>query len=378
MLLSLLLIIFVVLWCEYLVYYVKLSKCSWPDDERAATGQWHNVMVLTDVHLIDKDYGSTFDRYRRDWQMYRSFQTAVAMFQPSTVLILGDLFDQGEWATSDEAFRVYHQRFEDIFRVAPTTKLYVLLGNHDVGFHYRLVQNEQHNARFEKAFNVSLVDTFQLGDGIHFVRVNSMALEGDGCRLCVKAMTRIERLGRYFEEKRSKSKKPVYPILLTHFPFYRPNEAVCNDEDAVPAPDNAVPNRMRVDVFTPEASNFLLERLKPRLVLNGHVHYSCVVNHTVARAENAKHVTEEVTVASFNMRNIYEPSFLLMQVSPDGHRIRRCYLPNELIIIYLYIYLVFNLILNAYLFFRCRYKHKMYHLVSGVSKQIFTPKLRSY
>lgn len=49
-------------------------------------------MILSDTHLIGPFKGHWFDRLRREWQMYRSFQTAITLFNPEVVFILGNLF----------------------------------------------------------------------------------------------------------------------------------------------------------------------------------------------------------------------------------------------------------------------------------------------
>nr|CAD7437980.1 unnamed protein product [Timema bartmani] len=46
-----------------------------------------------------------------------------------------DLFDEGLWC-SEKEFKYYVQRFHDLFAVPEGTELYVVVGNHDVGFHY--------------------------------------------------------------------------------------------------------------------------------------------------------------------------------------------------------------------------------------------------
>ena len=37
----------------------------------------------------------------REWQMERSFQTAVSVLHPEMVFILGDIFDEGKWSTPE-------------------------------------------------------------------------------------------------------------------------------------------------------------------------------------------------------------------------------------------------------------------------------------
>lgn len=42
----------------------------------------------------------------REWQMERSFQTALWLLQPDIVFILGDVFDEGKWSLP----QVWHQQ----------------------------------------------------------------------------------------------------------------------------------------------------------------------------------------------------------------------------------------------------------------------------
>jgi metallophosphoesterase superfamily enzyme len=48
---------------------------------------------------------------------------------------IGDLFDEGKWC-SDAEFQDYIHRFEQMFRVPGNTQMQVVVGNHDIGFHY--------------------------------------------------------------------------------------------------------------------------------------------------------------------------------------------------------------------------------------------------
>lgn len=49
--------------------------------------------------------------------------------------LVGDLFDEGLWSNSVE-FNSTIQRFHSLFAVPQNTFLYVVPGNHDMGFHY--------------------------------------------------------------------------------------------------------------------------------------------------------------------------------------------------------------------------------------------------
>lgn len=87
-------VILLVVWCEYLVYFWVIAQCRWPNlvksDAFNKNTSVARVMILTDVHIFDEN--SFFvDRFKREWQMYRSFQTAIHHLEPDAVFILGNL-----------------------------------------------------------------------------------------------------------------------------------------------------------------------------------------------------------------------------------------------------------------------------------------------
>ncbi|BES88330.1 Calcineurin-like phosphoesterase [Nesidiocoris tenuis] len=178
--------------CEYLIYYCVLFQCSWPtlDPQKAdATIAITNsdmvirALILADPHLLGPRHGHWFDKLRREWQMYRAFQTAMTLQKPDVVFILGDLFDEGQYSRELE-FNAYVERFKAIFHVPDRTKLFVAVGNHDIGFHYRVTPYL--DQRFSEVFDSPSVNLISLA-GSHFVLINSMAMEGDGCFLCRSA-----------------------------------------------------------------------------------------------------------------------------------------------------------------------------------------------
>lgn len=46
-------------------------------------------MVLADTHLLASREGHWFDKWRREWQMHRAFQTAMTLHKPDVVFVLG-------------------------------------------------------------------------------------------------------------------------------------------------------------------------------------------------------------------------------------------------------------------------------------------------
>lgn len=201
--------------CEYVVYYAQLLRvsgqlhlancpsrsflspqCSWPRDVVPyGTRAPVKALILADTHLLGPYRGHWFDKLRREWQMHRAFQTAMTLFRPGLVVFLGDLFDEGKWV-SDHEFDAYVRRFHMLFAVPEHVKTVAVVGNHDIGFHYaahpRLVQ------RFERHFQARGVDMFTVGEGVHFVTINSVAMQGDGCDLCEEAQQQLRNVSSEF------------------------------------------------------------------------------------------------------------------------------------------------------------------------------------
>ena len=57
---------------EYLIYWQKLSQCSWKESKNDKL----NLMLIADTHLLGSQNGHWFDKLRREWQQHRAFQTA--------------------------------------------------------------------------------------------------------------------------------------------------------------------------------------------------------------------------------------------------------------------------------------------------------------
>eukprot|EP00095_Tigriopus_kingsejongensis_P010160 maker-scaffold575_size133042-snap-gene-0.36 protein:Tk10160 transcript:maker-scaffold575_size133042-snap-gene-0.36-mRNA-1 annotation:"metallophosphoesterase 1 isoform x1" len=323
------------LWCEFLVYYVTLSGCHYPavPASGGADDPPLRAMVLADTHLLGSRHGHWFDQLRREWQMHRAFQSAYALFQPELVLFLGDLFDEGQWCGPPE-FNAYVQRFQDLFAVDPErTTVKVVAGNHDIGFHYAVTPES--NRRFEAAFRTPAIDQFALR-GVHFVSVNSMAMEGDRCFLCTRARQQLHRVASHLGcwdpdracEVATDGLGRIRPILLQHFPLFRASDTHCQEIDEAPAQEKDKPFRERWDCLSREASQELLTVLKPRLILSGHTHHGCRTHHG--------NVTEW-SVSSFSWRNRNNPTFLLAHFTPDTVAIEKCVLPTESSVVRCYI-----------------------------------------
>lgn len=332
----LLLVAFTILFNEYLIYYTTiLFGCSWPIPYSTAATVSH-VAILADTHLLGRIKGHWFDKLRREWQMYRAFQTSMQILKPDAVFFLGDQFDEGQWSTEEDFIR-YSERFASLFYVPKDVKVFVVAGNHDIGFHYEI-----HPSRvewFSHRFHGELIGYVTVGEN-HFVLINSMAMEGDGCRLCQQAEQQLMRLRRRFECARNGSRYcedplPIpfsQPIVMQHFPLYRRSDRRCADgPDSAPEPLKSEPLREKWDCLSAESTELLLKALRPRAVFAGHTHYGCQTWWP------SPYLLWEWTVPSFSWRNTPQPVLILATISPEELLVNKCLLPNELTVIRIYV-----------------------------------------
>ncbi|XP_044149586.1 metallophosphoesterase 1 isoform X2 [Bufo gargarizans] len=329
----------VIFFCEFLLYYLVIIQCHWP--HLATTPSRHptsplKAMFLSDTHLLGEITGHWFDKLRREWQMERAYQSAIWLLQPDIVFILGDLFDEGKWSNS-KAWEDDLTRFQSMFRHPPHTELLVVVGNHDIGFHYQMTEHKLN--RFEKAFNLTSGKVVSR-KGINFVLVNSVALEGDDCVICKAAEDQILEVSRQLNCSRMKNhpdfmKKcrsvhllpPSTPILLQHYPLYRKSDAECTGEDSAPPEEKKVLFKEQYDVLSQDASQKLLKLIQPRLILSGHTHSACRVLHGNV---------PEISVPSFSWRNRNNPSFIMGLITAEDFSLEKCFLPTENTVIYIY------------------------------------------
>uniref|UniRef100_A0AAR5PJY9 Calcineurin-like phosphoesterase domain-containing protein n=1 Tax=Dendroctonus ponderosae TaxID=77166 RepID=A0AAR5PJY9_DENPD len=335
-------ILLLVFYCEYLIFYLVQMHCSWPTldptKQENITSKENpvRILVIADTHLLGSLKGHWLDKLRREWQMYRAFQTAVALHQPELVFVLGDLLDEGSFC-SDSEFRYYIERFFSLFQVPGETTMYVVAGNHDIGFHYRIHPYTQ--KRFEEGFNALAVQLISVR-GNHFVLVNSMALEGDGCFLCEPAEKELAKVAKLLKCSQSSNEAcdrlpaplSAYsrPILMQHYPLYRGSDKDCTDFDAAPYPEREERFREKWECLSKEATDQILKQIKPRLALSGHTHHGCTRRLPVGDGI-------EITMPSFSWRNKDNPNYALGVFTPNNYAIGKCEMPRESTVINLYI-----------------------------------------
>ncbi|XP_041103689.1 metallophosphoesterase 1 isoform X2 [Polyodon spathula] len=347
----------VFLFCEFLIYYSAIFQCVWPDTVpqsnkgRESSAPVLRALFLADTHLLGAIRGHWFDKLRREWQMERAFQTAMWLLRPEIVFILGDVFDEGKWS-SPKNWEDDVRRFRQMFRHPNDTELVVLVGNHDIGFHYEM--NLFKLQRFEKVFNVTSARVVTK-KGVNFVLVNSVALHGDGCYICQmveKELIKISHALNCSIQSNPMNERclglenfpSTRPILLQHYPLYRVSDAECTGEDAAAPEEKNLVFKEQYDVLSQEASRKLLWWFRPRLILSGHTHSACEVLH--------RETFLEVSVPSFSWRNRNNPSFILGSISSLNFTLSKCFLPRESTVISIYCFASALLIILTLFYFQ--------------------------
>lgn len=327
---------------EFVVYYIVLLQCHWPQleadradvDIKPTTRLPLKAMIMADTHLLGSREGHWFDRLRREWQMERSFQTALTLFNPEAIFVLGDLFDEGKWC-SDREFKYYVARFSKMFHRSSHNNMHILVGNHDIGFHSTIEDDKL--KRFFRTYSVESAKMVRIKDNI-FVSLNSMAFEGDRCDMCREAEQSLNVIASALDCAKHGNEDPscgdtaipyTRPILLQHFPMYRKSDSNCTGIDSASSDTKNDPFMPKWDCLSKEASEKILRQIKPRMIFAGHTHNFCYREHV--------DYTPEWTLAPFSWRYKSTPSFLLATISNNNEAVKKCYLPNEVTVIFTYI-----------------------------------------
>jgi len=123
------------------------------------------------------------------------------------------------------------------------------------------------------------------------------------------------------------------PILMQHFPLFRKSDEDCGAESGALPPTSILKQKLRprMDCLSKESTRFLTSRLRPRGAFGGHSHYGC--RKWWPSPDNLW----EHTVPSFSWRNNHRPSFLLLTVSPSEINVESCTLPDEYLVLGLYV-----------------------------------------
>lgn len=326
-----------ILWCEVGYYYLIFHyNCQgWPEQNNGKDGSnLTRMFVLADTHVMGKVKSVGVDKWRREWQMKQAFSISRGIFEPDMIIFLGDIFDEASFA-HDTAFEKACQDFESVFPVDKQDRI-VVAGNHDIGYHNQMINYPYVMQRFQERFQVtSSIELIQRPkmNGINMIATNSMSFYNDTCPYCSQSIAATNRIA-YDLDKHKNSADFSEPILLSHIPFHRSDDSQCDYPYSI---KGRVKNENieGEDVLHMVSSQFLLQRLSPRLILSGHTHMKCTTNHNTYN-QNQK-TFRELTITSFNHKFAERtPGFLLLSANATHIFTEQCDLVEEWVIILIY------------------------------------------
>ncbi|KNA09611.1 hypothetical protein SOVF_152020 [Spinacia oleracea] len=317
------------------------------------SGDFVKVAVLTDPQLMDRtshDFGPKsvaleIATFYSDLYMRRAFLSTILPFKPDAILFLGDYFDGGPQLSNKE-WQESLSRFKHIFDLGERGKtkdipVYYIPGNHDVGYAGHIFHKPEVMERYEGTFGKRNYN-FTIGK-VDFVAIDAQTIDGN-----LEDHTTSSTWS--FLDGVSTGVGTNPRVLLTHIPLYRPDWTPCpyrsseviNQRITRSAYDQRI---LYQNYVTEESAKHILDSIQPVLVLSGHDHDQCTVNHKTKYGSVKEHT---LGTLSWQQGNLY-PSFMLLSVSNFTHTngsssepvvlTQLCFLPKQLFIYIWYIIL---------------------------------------
>ncbi|KAG8884154.1 hypothetical protein FRB97_005137 [Tulasnella sp. 331] len=381
------------IWCEVGSFFWSLSDCRWPDrqfkkiDRQASPG---HVMIIADPHYR----ASTIYNRSTSWKTrfvdfvlelnLRKSWNAASRLSPHIVIMLGDMLEHGRTVMTDDQYDEYHQRFSETFKIEDYVQRYYATGNHDVGLGSHRSFSGQARRRFRQRFGPEqqVVDF-----GNHsFVFIDAPALVDEDYRRHAAEIDFDSWQGAkagpisFVKAVKNNPPPPNKPtILISHIPLARRETASCGPlrEDTKGIRRGAGYGFQ--NLLGRETTHFVLQSLKPTLVISGDDHDYCEHTHRDGQGPDIR----EVTVRSFSMGiGVKQPGFLLLSLyTPDTPNAtptrseQACLLPDQFRV-YTFVYIPFfflTVIYITYINFSATFPTSSRITNNNGSRRAFTP-----
>ncbi|KAL1329383.1 hypothetical protein HN51_046494 [Arachis hypogaea] len=345
--------ILTLLYGEMFAYRVPpFFTCSWPHLHRTSSkvqtdsgskqSDYVKVAVIADPQLMDrtslhlppKSRPLEIAEFYTDLNMRRSFFASVMPFKPDAILFLGDYFDGGPYL-SDEEWQDSYRRFRNIFGLNEQgqyndMKVFYIPGNHDIGYESHHSTKPQVIQRYEEKFGVRNY-RFTVGK-VDFIVVDSQTLDGNRQRHLTSQTWEFL--------KNMSVDDGVHPrVLVTHIPLYREDNTSCGPDRSSPPINQRIHHTVSgstgyisyQNYVTEDSTEYLLDTIKPKLILSGHDHDQCSLTH---QSKFGPVKEQTLGTISWQQGNLY-PSFMLLSVINETHSntteesllSQLCYLP---------------------------------------------------
>ncbi|KAG7098706.1 hypothetical protein E1B28_000619 [Marasmius oreades] len=335
--------VLITLWFELGTFYSAQKACSWLDAEFSIGSNLTHVLVIADPQILDhRSYPDRnvllqyLSQVIVDLNLRKNWRSALRS-RPDVVLFLGDMMDGGRVDMSDSEYEAYYRRFLSIFKLDEEIPRYTIPGNHDIGLGSHSWFSPKAYERYISHFGPL---NFDVTIGNHtFVFLNGPSLvEEDykrhGYRIGYDQWNPIPGGTIDFVKRFAKKEQERPVILLNHIPLSRPEGSYCGPLRERGSIHRGVGIGYQ-NTLGKDSSRFLLESLKPVLVLSGDDHDYCDYTHVLSTSDNATQI-REVTVKSLSMAmGIRRPGYQMLSLasgegSTPGFIAAPCVMPDQL------------------------------------------------
>ncbi|XP_038990189.1 metallophosphoesterase 1-like isoform X2 [Phoenix dactylifera] len=345
------------------------------------------VMMVADLLLQGSDAGFA-DVYFRDLFISKFFKKSFERFKPDMLLVLGDISARGSELTKSKWSTVL-QQFESMLGSFVGLPLHIVLGDRDVGkcnkLDEKLVsQIASHLPELDSAG----CSAFEIGD-VSFVSLNAVALLCSNNALRLSVEKAIERgsvdLRTQMKDATGEAAEPNAerarfsfipwrdndmasgsgPVLLLHFPLHRKirsnsgmikvvEEDLWRDisEDLRSSEDRDVdlgPCEFK-HTLPLNATEYIFQALKPRMVFSAHAHRFCDHEHSDG--------TREVTIPAMTWAARGKPGFVVVTFGQNkAVTVNQCSVATESQVTMAYMF-IFILSIATILVMRIRGKER--------------------
>nr|XP_010939622.1 metallophosphoesterase 1 [Elaeis guineensis] len=317
------------------------------------------VMMVADLLLQGSDAGFA-DVYFRDLFISKFFKKSYERFKPDMLLVLGDISARGSELTKSKWSTVL-QQFENMLGPFVGLPLHIVLGDRDVGRCNKLDERfVSQIASHLPGLDSAGCSAFEIGN-ISFVSLNAVALLCSNNALRVGVEKAIEResvdLRTQMKDATREATEPNAerasfsfaswrdnemasgsgPVLLLHFPLHwktRSNSGMINvveedlwhytSEDLRSSEDRDMdlgPYEFK-HTLPLNATEYIFQALKPRIVFSAHAHSFCDHAHSDG--------TREVTVPAMTWAARGNPGFVVVTFGQNkAVTVNKCSLATE-------------------------------------------------
>ncbi|WCJ44512.1 hypothetical protein M5689_025175 [Euphorbia peplus] len=346
--------------------WVSIPSCTFVPNtplsgHRHAADEDLKVMMVANLLLLGSDSGFV-NHYFRDYYMSKFFRKSFHNLKPDMLLVLGDVSAKGFEMTKSKWVSVLHQ-FHDVLGPFMDVPLHVVLGDRDVGECSKLdAGSVQWIAKGFPGLDSAGCGAFEISN-VSFVSLNAVALlcgnnvlrfgveraietESVDVKLGTEASL-VDDYGSFAGVPRRWRDNVMSsgsgPVVLLHFPLHKTRDDSCTESEKAPSSFlyglSALENRESaasgpydlLDSLPPNATEYIFQALKPRIIFSAHTHSFYDYNHSDG--------TREITVPAMSWRVRDDPGFIIATFHSDGKSVSvsYCSLVRESHVITVYI-----------------------------------------